>query len=130
MARLDLLRRVALKKQEIQPGSPGPLTTRADLTSWLARLEPILQDIGVPQKQWSDAAILFVEDHDLNIALRGKRNENLAEKGDTTCPWGDFVNALRDLLGSCISPYSLTRSTIRFRCQRRVRCTVIRGFFN
>ena len=99
-----LLQRVNLKKQEIQPGNLGPLATRADLTSWLAHLGPILQDIGVPQEQFSEASILFVEDD----APRSALNKKLVEKGDEIWQWYDFVKVLYDLLGACV--YLLTLS--------------------
>ena len=131
LPRPQLLRKVALKKQEINTGSLGPLATRVDLTPWLARLEPILKDIGIPHKQWADAAILFVEDHDLNIALRRLKNGQPTEKGDATWPWHEFEGALAVLLGTCfLSTVYLARSNLHIRCQRRVDLSVSIWFLN
>ncbi|KAJ3501931.1 hypothetical protein NLJ89_g9118 [Agrocybe chaxingu] len=71
--------------------------TLVDLPPWLFRVERDLKDAGIPQAQWSDAAILFLEG-EVNMAMRQRRQAR-RDLGVEVWDWVGFCKALEEVLG-------------------------------
>jgi len=89
--------RIRLDATTGQLSSQPILDSDDALLSWIHCLELAFKDSPIPQSQWSDAMILFLEGP-VNMEMR-KRRQARRELGWSIWNWEDFVASLREVVG-------------------------------
>ncbi|KAF8959811.1 hypothetical protein BDZ97DRAFT_1922607 [Flammula alnicola] len=104
----ELRRRVSRMRYDHSTGeeiSYPKLNSAEALKDWLPRMETELSASGIPQTQWSDAAILFLEGS-VNIAMRAQRQRR-TDTGILVWPWDEFTTALLEVVVEDTKPSAL-----------------------
>ncbi|PPQ99350.1 hypothetical protein CVT26_014013 [Gymnopilus dilepis] len=98
----ELRRRVSHVRYDLKTGETlvfPPLTTLEDILAWANRVEECMTEAEIPEEQWSEAALLFIQDSSVSIEMRRGKQRHL-DDGFDVWSWKEFLEVLSELLDS------------------------------